>query len=92
MMNTLLTLLLCLQLSAPAAPADAPLPMTSHTAGPQEQRLWWGLIDPELSMWFSHIPWEEEHDAILWDWSWQGFLAALFPQPLMQEGDHAPAV
>ena len=86
MTNTILSLLLCLQLlAAPLlpAPADAAVP----TDAPAQSRLWWGLIDPELSAWFSRLPMEEENaeEPILWDWSWRGFLAALFGVPMEKE-------
>ncbi len=40
---------------------------------------WWGLIDPETATAFAQVPASvEAADAPLtWDWSWQGFLAAL---------------
>ena len=58
---------------------------------PHASKVWWGLIDPELSLWFARIP-EETEEPILWDWSWRGFFAALFPQSLVKEADHAPSV
>lgn len=95
MTNTLLTLLLSLQLAvcAPHAPAPQSLAL-SPQAEARSQPLWWGLIDPELSLWFAHIPQEESTDEpILWDWSWRGFLAALFGQPMAKEGlPHASEV
>ncbi len=83
----LLSLLLALQMTLPALPAqEAP-----HLAQPpQAQRLWWGMLDPELSTWFARIlPAQEEDEdrPVLWNWSWRGFLAALFGQPLTEEGD-----
>ena len=84
MYKALLTLLMSLQLMlTPAAPAQ-----TIHAFTPaQPARMWWGLIDPELSVWFSRLPLEvQDGTPILWDWSWRGFLASLFGQPLMKEG------
>ncbi len=88
MVNTALTLLLSAQLicSMPRTPAPAamtaPIPQTSI----QESRLWWGMIDPELSAWLARLPMEKEADKpILWDWSWRNFLAALFGQDSAKE-------
>ena len=92
MTNTLLTLLLSLQLALPAQPAAMPQRLVDrpgHEAHPQQ--IWWGLIDPELSLWFARIP-DETEEVILWDWSWRGFLSALFCQPLVKEDSHAPTV
>ena len=91
MMKTLLSLLLSLQLSAPVPPVSAANMPHVPAATPHAQPLWWGLIDPELSLWFARVP-DEVEEPILWDWSWRGFLAALFPQPLMKEADHAPVL
>ncbi len=91
MTNTLLTLLLSLQLTLPAQPA-APQSLAYHPrADVQPQKIWWGLIDPELALWFAHLP-EESDGPLLWDWSWRGFLAALFPQSLVKEDSYAPSV
>ncbi|MGN1021174.1 MAG: stage II sporulation protein R [Aristaeellaceae bacterium] len=47
---------------------------------------WWGLIDPELAL--SAAALEEGGDAIRWDWSLEGLLAALFRLPLkVGDGD-----
>ena len=88
MMNALLSLLLSIQLALPAQPTALPQRLhrqPNHTAHPQ--KIWWGLIDPELSTWFARLPMEPDSaDAsILWDWSWRGFLAALFSQPMTKE-------
>ena len=83
MSKSLLTLLMSLQLMlTPAAPMQ-----TIHTCTPaQPTRLWWGLIDPELSVWFARLPLETQNGTpILWDWSWRSFLASLFGQPVMKE-------
>ncbi len=92
MMNTLLSLLLSLQLTAPlpAANTHQALPFCPGEAV-RPQQVWWGLIDPELALWFARIP-EEAEEPILWDWSWRGFFAALFPQGLTKEDSHASAV
>lgn len=90
MMNTFLSLLLSLQIflsftARPSVPGEASAPVLSI---PQESRLWWGLIDPELSAWFAHLPADtakEKDDRILWDWSWRGFWAALFGNPSLKE-------
>lgn len=67
----------------PAAPAEA---------AAQPRRLWWGMIDPELSAWFARIPDKDEDQSlpILWNWSWRSFWAALTSQPLVQEAADAP--
>ena len=92
MTNTLLTLLLSLQLTVTSAPSTAPASLAASPDTPVVQRLWWGLIDPELSAWFARLPLEEDtaDEPILWDWSWRGFLAALFGQPMAKEA-HANA-
>lgn len=61
----------------------------------QESRLFWGMIDPELSLWFSRIPDTRQEDAspLHWDFSLRGFLSALFAQPIIKEdATHAPQV
>ena len=92
MINTLLTLLLALQLSLPQGTADPTLTLAFHPVQqPHPLQTWWGLIDPDLSLWFARIP-AEEDSPLLWDWSWRGFFAALFAQPLVKEDGHAPSV
>ena len=92
MMNTLLSLLLSLQLTTPLPPVrEAHTTPFCPADAPHPSKLWWGLIDPELALWFSRIP-EEAEEPILWDWSWRGFFSALFPQSLVKEADHAPSV
>ena len=82
-----LSLLLILHLTfthlPPAAPPKADL---------QSHQLWWGMIDPELSSWFAHIPDEDANSSlpVLWNWSWRSFWAALTRQPLVQEAADAP--
>lgn len=81
MTSPLLSLLLAFQLMFSSAPA-----IQTNPSAPESTRLWWGLIDPELSLWFSRLPLEEADKApILWDFSWRGFLASLFSSPLMME-------
>ena len=90
MASILLTLMLSLQLIGtpqmdrkgfPTEPYD------SRILPPRVQKLWWGMLDPELSAWFARIP-DEAAEADLplhWNWSWRSFLAALFDQPLLKE-------
>ena len=80
MPKVLMSLLLITQLLSQPAPARP-----VKVAHPQPTHVWWSLIDPELSTWFSRLPAEDEDGPILWDFSWQGFLAALFGQPLIKE-------
>lgn len=93
MIRTVLSLALSVQLLCGTPPSPHPSALTldaAHQAVPVP--LWWSLIDPELSLWFARIPEETspEKDRVLWDWSWRGFLAALFGQPLVQqEASHA---
>lgn len=101
MASSILSLILLLQLMCSGAvdqplqaPASPPLSCSIqeelHTA-----RLWWGLIDPELSAWFARLPFSEadEGETILWDWSWRGFLASLFNTHLTKEdATYAPSV
>ena len=88
MCNALLSFLLALQLAAGTPPmmfaAPASLPAAETV---QEARLWWGLIDPEMSLWCVQLPQQEKHPEapVLWDWSWRGFLAALFGIPAEKE-------
>ena len=92
MTNTLLTLLLALQLSLPQGTAVPACTLACQpTQQPRPMQTWWGLIDPDLALWFAHIP-AEEDKPLLWDWSWRGFFAALFAQPLVKEDGHAPSV
>lgn len=91
MQNVILSWLLSLQLllSAPV-PATISTLESTPSAGVQ-QRLWWGMIDPDLAAWFARIPQEKEEEPILWDFSWRGFLASLFGQRLAKEESiHAP--
>lgn len=87
MLNTLLSLLLTLQLMTGAPHPEPIRQMVSTPAAPQESRLWWGLIDPEMSLWCAQLPRQESapDSRILWDWSWRGFLAALFGIPVVEE-------
>ena len=96
MLNPMLSLLLSLQLLCSGTTLSPVQPSTSYQPlalarttqnSPEVQRVVWGLIDPELATWFSHIPSEETEweERILWDWSWRGFLAALFECPVVKE-------
>lgn len=91
MTRTLLSLFLSAQLLC-IAPQAQFLTLTS-VQQPAPTRLWWSLIDPELSLWFARVPEEaapEADEPVLWDWSWRGFLAALFGRPLAKgEPTHA---
>ena len=82
MRKPLLTLLLSALLMLPAPGMSS----AQKEVSAEPARLWWGLIDPELSLWFSRLPMEETKDApVLWDFSWRGFLAAIFGQPMTKE-------
>lgn len=48
--------------------------------GDAQGRNWWGLIDPELSLWFARLPGEADAPPS-WDWSVQALLRALFGTP-----------
>ena len=81
MTSALLSLILAAQLMCSPSPSTQNVPPESG-----QSRLWWGLIDPEMSLWFSRLPMDEEEDApVLWDFSFRGFLAALFGTPLLTE-------
>ena len=96
MLNAALSLFLAMQLftsgtlfshgecAAPLQPARLSLPAQPCL---EAQPVFWGLIDPELSTWFSRLPSDEseQDERILWDWSWRGFLAALFGCPVVKE-------
>lgn len=81
----LLSLLLCAQLTF-AAPSAAPA-----RPSVEPRQLWWGLIDPELSAWFTRIPDESDSQDshVLWNWSWRSFWAALTNQTLIKETSDA---
>lgn len=87
MPKAFLSMLLSAQLLLSSAPCTQGIPTPPGASFSGEVRLWWGLIDPELSTWFARLPMETDDadDTILWDWSWRGFLAALFGQPLVKE-------
>ena len=87
MPKAFLSMLLSALLLLSSSPCPQNVPTPSEASAPGEIRLWWGLIDPELSTWFARLPMETDSaDAsILWDWSWCGFLAALFSQPMAKE-------
>lgn len=89
MASILLTLLLALQLLCTPFPYpqnEALIPYDSCELPPKAHKLWWGMLDPELSAWFASIPSEDADLPLQWNWSWRGFLAALFEQPLLKEG------
>ncbi len=84
---SLLTLLLALQIAlCTLIPSTAP-----RKDSPAPQQLFFGMLDPSLSAWFARVPFaqeeEERKETVLWDWSWRGFLASLFGQPLVKEAD-----
>ena len=86
----MLTLILSLMLACHlmGCPAHFTTPESPEV---QSVPVLWGMIDPELSKWFSRVPRENKPGkSILWDFSWRGFFAALTGQPLLTEGDHAP--
>ncbi|MGN0793622.1 MAG: stage II sporulation protein R [Aristaeellaceae bacterium] len=48
---------------------------------------WWGLLDPELALQFAQVREEEPSEGpVIWDWSWQALLSALFGLPMPAEG------
>lgn len=94
MIRTILSLALTARLLcvAPTSPQPSTLTLDA-SAQAVSVPMWWSLIDPELSLWFARVPEDtapERDQRVLWDWSWRGFLAALFGQPLVQ-GDAAHA-
>ena len=91
MTNTMLTLLLSLQMALPDQLPASQNTVYHPTLEGQPQKTWWGLIDPDLALWFSRLP-EETDGTGLWDWSWRGFLNALFPQSVFKEDSHVPAL
>jgi hypothetical protein len=88
MLTMILSYLLAAQMMA--APVPAAVPEAPAVPTP----LFWGMIDPELSLWFSRTPQEAPSGRrVMWDFSWRGFLAALIGQPmLMEDAAHAPLV
>lgn len=95
MTQTILSLLLSAQLLCAAPQPQALSMQASPQAAPA--RLWWSLIDPELSLWFARLPDESsapestpDRERVIWDWSWRGFLAAIWGRPLVKgEAAHA---
>ena len=71
-----------------------PAPYAAQEAAVRPAPLFWGMIDPELSLWFSRVPPKSQPGKpVMWDFSWRGFLAALIGQPmLMEDAAHAPLV
>ena len=68
-----------------------PAPYAAQEAAVRPAPLFWGMIDPDLSLWFSRTPFEAHPGRkIMWDFSWRGFLAALTGQPILTEVPHAP--
>ena len=74
----MLKMILSMALSAQLIFSSPALPVHSEPAAAAP--LWWGMIDPELSLQFARLPWQEDEqtDSVCWDWSWSGFLAAIF--------------
>ena len=94
MYSTILAWILSLQMLLSMLIPAPPLSVQSGSPA-QETCLFWGLIDPELSLWFSRIPQESRHTdkRLHWDFTWRGFLAALMHQPIIKEDPaHAPQV
>ena len=85
MLTMFLSYLLSLQLLL------VPTPCAAQDAPASPAPVFWGMIDPELSLWFSRTPFERQPGRrVLWDFSWRGFLAALTGQPILAEVPHAP--
>lgn len=91
MTNTILSLILSLHIICsagiePSLPPAAPS-LVAHCPEQHVSRLWWGMIDPELSAWCARLPFDEanEDTPILWDWSWRSFWASLFDFRIIRE-------
>ncbi len=91
MFNILLSLILALHMllsgAVPSPAAEPDIIFTQVQTQPRPQQLMWGMLDPELSVWYARIPLDREDEAypIRWNWTWRGFLAALFEQPMLKE-------
>ena len=89
MASILMTLFLTLTLacSHPHPLSDAQQACSPSSVPPQSQKLFWGMLDPELSAWFARVPHENASSMTLlqWDWSWRGFFSALFERPMLKE-------
>ena len=96
MTSTLLSMLLSLQILFSTTDQSPALRPHTMVLTPHEQveinRVWWGMTDPETSLWFSRIPSDDPQPRtpVIWDFSWRGFLAALFGPSIIQEAPHAP--
>ena len=82
MHKPLLTLLLSALLTLPAAGMHA----ESKTCAATPARLWWGMIDPELSLLMACTGRTDTTQPVIWDWSWRAFWAALLHLPMTAEG------
>lgn len=61
-------------------PAGA-YPALVISLGDAQGHNWWGLLDPSTSLAFAAIG-ETADGPLLWDWSWEALLAALFGHPI----------
>ena len=69
----------------------APEALTNSFPSIEKQQVLWGLIDPQLAVWCTRLPEKQENEAspgVLWDWSWHGFLTALFRSIVLKEAPH----
>ena len=91
MPSSLLSLILSLQLffsgASPASILSQGVQLSySSNIEATQTRLLWGLIDPELSLWFAQPSVAQDRDSpILWDWSLRTFFATLFGHPTIKE-------
>lgn len=63
-----------------------PVPAGAYPAlvirlGEAAGRNWWGLLDPQTALDFAAVV--RGDGPIVWDWSWEALLAALFGRPLV---------
>ena len=64
-----------------------PIPAGDYPAlvirlGDAKGRNWWGLLDPDAALLFASEEADAANGPLLWDWSLQGLLAALFGIPM----------
>lgn len=68
---------------------NVPVPAGEYPAlmirlGSAQGQNWWGLLDPDMSLQLAAVPGTQEGSGIIWDWSLEALLRALFRWPLAE--------
>ena len=78
-----------LQLAENAVPAGD-YPALMIFLGDAQGHNWWGLIDPDTARWFARtLSVSTGQQKTSWDWSWRGFLSALWGRSPVEEASDA---